>query len=542
MSRLSRAFLAARAALGLALVFAQLIALQLGSPAPHWTIALCLAYAIQALAQWLWSRRDAEAQLPVRVASPLWWASIGLDLAVFGLLMALDHGVNYGAMLVLPVLMAGVLAPRLQGLATAAAATLLMLVVAGWDVLQGADVGLRMTQAGLVGSGFFVVSLLASEMASRLAREVHAARDSMEIAHQQAELNRLVIAEMQEGVLVVDRGGSVRAANPAAISLLDEPGSSRATPFQLLGVSRWQALMLAVEQAFAGGSWPAAGRDLSIDLPGGVQRSLRLRLRFTRRQEANLTEDLCVLLLEDKRQVLARSQQEKLAAMGRISAGIAHEIRNPLAAIAQANALLAEDSGEARGRQLTGIVEFNVQRLKRIVDDVMAVAPSQAPASLPVEAGKLVGEICRDWARTNQLGYGPDAAVSCTLPQQPLLVAFDAEHLRRVLVNLLDNALRHAGQVQVELAAGPAGKGEPSVRLAVFSAGAPMPPEVEQHLFEPFFSTRSRGNGLGLFICRELCERYDARIECKRRSVPLPGNEFTVWLRRLEFPTPMSRR
>lgn len=540
--RLYRAFLAARAALGVALVATQLSAGLLGSPASHWTIALCSLYALQALAWWLLPplRRGASAKTLARVSSPHWWASIGLDLMVFGLLHSLDRaaGVNYGALFVLPVLMAGVLTPRLLALATAAMAALLMLLSAGWAVLFGDDVGLRLTQTGLVSSGFFVVSLLASEMASRLAREERAARGSMEFARQQAQLNRLVIDEMQEGVLVVDRRGRVRAANPAARGLLSDGLPVRTAPFQLRGVPAWLPLVRAVEQAFTAGAWPEAGRDVPLMFSGGLQRSLRLRMRFTRRRESHTTEDLCVLFVEDNRLLLARSQQEKLAAMGRVSVGIAHEIRNPLAAIAQANALLAEDSVEANAQQLTRIVASNVLRLKRIVDDVMEVAPGVAVEPVPLDAGLLVSETCLDWARTNELMPGPEDRLSCSLPTAPLVIGFDPEHLRRVLVNLLDNALRHAdpgpASVQVLLQAEGEGDDGAWARLTVFSAGAAIALDVERHLFEPFFSTRSRGSGLGLYICRELCERYGARIDYRRRTDPLlPGNEFTLLLRRL---------
>ncbi|MET0518342.1 MAG: ATP-binding protein [Burkholderiaceae bacterium] len=559
-ARLYRAFLAARTALGLALVATQTAAGLLGSPTPRLTLLLSIVYATQALAQWLLPRlqRRASPQSMARVSSPQWLGSIGVDLAIFGLLHALDSGagINYGALFVLPVLMAGVLTPRLLALATAAMAALLVLLVAGWAVLSGSDVGLRLTQTGLVGSGFFVVSLLASEMASRLAREQRAARGSMELARQQAQLSRLVIDEMQEGVLVVDRAGRVRAANPAArVLLADAPPAPivRMAPFQLRGVPAWQPLVESVEQAFVGGSWPESGRDVLLRWPDGPQRSLRLRMRFTRQRESRTTEDLCVLFIEDNRKVQARSQQEKLAAMGRVSVGIAHEIRNPLAAIAQANALLAEDSVEPRALQLTRMVASNVQRLKRIVDDVMEVAPGAAPDAQPVDACGLVSETCLDWARTNELPPGPSDPLACSVPAEPLVVCFDPEHLRRVLVNLLDNALRHAepgpASVKVELAAAAqdevlvdaaAEAGAAAwVRLSVFSAGPPIAAEVERHLFEPFFSTRSRGSGLGLYICRELCERYGARIAYRRRADPLlPGNEFTLLLRRIEAQAP----
>ncbi len=539
--RLYRSFLAARAALGLALVATQLITAWLGASTSLGPSLLCAAYAMQALGLWLTPRlqRGVSPKALSRISSPHWWLSIGLDLMLFGLLHVLDReaGVNYGALFVLPVLMAGVLSPRLLALATAAMAALLMLGVAAWAMLEGHDVGLRLTQAGLVGSGFFVISLLASELAGRLAREEEAARGSMELARQQAQLNRLVIDEMQEGVLVVDRRGHVRAANPAARQLLADQLPVRAAPFQLRGVMAWLPVVQAVEQGFATAAWPESGHDLVLQFDSGLQRSLRVRMRFTRKQEADAGEDLCVLFLEDSRLLLARSQQEKLAAMGRVSAGIAHEIRNPLAAIDQANALLSEDVMEPRAQQLTRMVASNVQRLKRIVDDVLEVAPGVLTPPVPVDATQLVSETCLDWARTNQLAPGPSDPLSCILPLQPLMVSFDPEHLRRVLVNLLDNALRHAepgpASVQVLLEAEPADAVAPRwVQLTVFNAGPPIPPEVERHLFEPFFSTRSRGSGLGLYICRELCTRYGAEISYRRSPhAARPGNEFSLKLR-----------
>lgn len=536
--RLYRACLSARVALGLALLGTQLLASLLGSRPSGWALSLCAIYALQALALWLLPhlRRGVSAQSLARLSSPQWWSSIGLDLGLFGLLHALDSGggVSYGALLVMPVLMAGVLTSRLLALATAAMAALLMLGVAWWAVLLGADAGARMTQAGLAGIGLFVVGLLASELASRLAREERAARGSLELARQQAQLSRLVIDEMAEGVLVVDRRGHVRAANPAARGLLSSGAMVRSAPFMLRGVAAWEPLVAAVEQGFAEGGWPLEGRDVVLALEGGEARTLRLRMRFTRRREGQGSEDLCVLFVEDVRNVLARSRQEKLAAMGRVSAGIAHEIRNPLAAIDQASALLAEDCRDPQAQRLLAMVASNVQRLKRIVDDVMEVAPGVPPQAVPLDATALVREVCEDWARTNKLPPGPESPLALSLPAHLLTVGFEPEHLRRVLVNLLDNALRHAdagpATVQVSLRA----VSEQQARLSVFSAGSPLAPEIERHLFEPFFSTRSRGTGLGLYICRELCERYGGRIDYQRqRAVGHSGNEFILTLRRL---------
>jgi two-component system sensor histidine kinase PilS (NtrC family) len=146
-----------------------------------------------------------------------------VDIASFMALHVLSssYNLNYGALLVLPALMAGVLAPRVQALATAAAVVLLLLGYGWWGVMDGGDPVKLLTQAGLAGSGLLVVSLLASELANRLARQELSAKGSMEFARQQGQLNRLVIEEMQDGVLVVDRSGRVRAANPAARRLLE---------------------------------------------------------------------------------------------------------------------------------------------------------------------------------------------------------------------------------------------------------------------------------------------------------------------------------
>jgi two-component system sensor histidine kinase PilS (NtrC family) len=269
-----------------------------------------------------------------------------------------------------------------------------------------------------------------------------------------------------------------------------------------------------------------------------------MRVRFTRRRAmqpgGSAIEEFCVLLLEDVRTAQARVRQEKLAAMGRVSAGIAHEIRNPLAAIAQANALLLEDPLPDAQHRLARMVADNVERLKRIVDEVMEVAPDTAPETSGVDATAEVAAAAAEWARTAKLELGPGSVLQLDLPTRPLRVAFDPEHLRRVLINLLDNAHRHGsgspGAVGVRLAV----RDEGSVLLRVDSDGPAIAQEVERHLFEPFFSTRSRGTGLGLYICRELCERYGASIEYRLRPDG-QRNLFLVIMRRETLPASEPR-
>jgi len=338
-------------------------------------------------------------------------------------------------------------------------------------------------------------------------------------------------------VMVVDRKGLVRTANPSALRLLVASGSGTAAPFQLRRVPAWAALVSNVEQAFAQGTWPEAGRDVNLKFDTGAQRTLRVRIRFTRQSEAAAKEDLCVLFFEDVRIAQARTRQEKLAAMGRVSAGIAHEIRNPLSAIAQANALLSEDVSEPAQQRLTAMVTDNVTRIKRIVDDVMELAPGPSQAGGSLDACAQVAQMCADWARASGLPWGESGAILLDLPDEHLGVWFDADHLRRVLVNLLDNAWRHGskrpGAVGVSLRKG-AGQ---RISLCVANDGPPIAADVEPYLFEPFFSTRSRGSGLGLYISRELCERHGAHLEFRGRSADhLRSNEFVINLRQVPLP------
>jgi two-component system sensor histidine kinase PilS (NtrC family) len=525
LRRIFGTYVAARAALGVALVLA--IGL-MGAASGRYLSAplvLCGAYVVQALIWWLTDQLRVFRAL--QSARWQWWMTIGVDLLSFGAIHWIDptSSLNFAALLVLPVLMAGILTPRLPALATAAGVALMLLAAAGRVAASVADPAALMSQAGLSGIGLFVVALLAGELSMRLAHEERTARDSRERARQQAQLSRLVIEDMADGVLVIDRQLRVRAANPSARRLLvAQAARCPSPPFSLRLHPGWLVLADAVEQAFGRGSWPAAPLDLNIQLEDGTRRSLHIRARFTRRRSdgndtAPADEPLCVLFIEELRTVQARLRQERLAAMGRISAGVAHEIRNPLAAISQANALLEEDELRPDQRRLIRIMTDNIDRLRRIVDDVMEAAPGSLAPSRTLDASAEIASICSEWARTVGLVLGSASRLQVLLPSVQVGVIFDSDHLRRVMVNLLDNAIRHAspapGGVRVSLELG---DDAAWALLSVASDGDPIPQDVEPYLFEPFHSTRSRGTGLGLYICRELCERHGARIDFRRHD------------------------
>jgi two-component system sensor histidine kinase PilS (NtrC family) len=520
--RIVRAFLLARASLAVLLLLIEgLLALYGSAPASLSLLLLCLIYAVLSSALLVWPARNSLADEVYGRHRRRWFlATTGVDVLVFSLLLpAAVTGLNFAALFALPVLMSGMLIGRRAALGSASAVALILLAHGWWQWLRGADLAVTFTQAGLIGAGMFTIAMLAGELATRLSTQEAESRSTLEMARQQATLNRLVIDEMQEGVMVVDRAGRVRAANPAALTLLDAQARERPAAFDLAWQPAWHELRQAVEMAYLTGDWPPEGRDVSMPSSRGPrqEKRLRVRMRFTKRRDRALREPLCVLFIEDLRAVQARARQEKLAAMGRVSAGIAHEIRNPLAAISQANALLTEDLVDPGLRQLARIVSDNVERLRRIVDDVLAVAPGGLGKghvdAAPLELAPLVRSTCADWLST-QHPPPPPGLIKIEISDEPNLRAgFDAEHLRRVLINLLENGWRHGSRTAQAVWVKLAVHGTDVLSLIVASDGAPISADVEPHLFEPFFSTRSRGAGLGLYICRELCERNRASIE-----------------------------
>jgi two-component system sensor histidine kinase PilS (NtrC family) len=516
-ARLWRGFMAARIATALVLVVL-LGSLHLFAPAlnvSEWVVGLCATYLIASIVV----RIATRPPLPGRAFDPQWVSTIGVDLVAFAALQFLEAGgFNYSPMFALPVLMAAVLGSTTLALGTAAGVALMLLTDAWVMSLHfPTETTSRFLQSGLTGTGYFALAFVVSLMAARLAREEQAARHGRRAARTQAKVNELVIDALSEGVLVVDIDGYVHAANPAARSLLGFIEVNDKEPFALAAQPDWQPLRELASETFT--QHRPRWRELALEEEGASPRRIHVRTRLTAPAQS-AAEGLCVMFLQDLREMEARLRTEKLAAMGRMSAAVAHEIRNPLAAITQANDLMEEDLKEPALRQLSSLVRKNAQRLQQIVEEILDISRARnggAVETLALDAAAAA--TCSDWSVQTRSG----SRLQLSFNAPGATVRFDADHLRRVLINLLDNALRYAGErpdsirVSTRAVAGHAS-------LHVWSDGAPLEPSVQRHLFEPFFSSESRSSGLGLYICRELCERHGAALGYERAMAGTGGN------------------
>jgi two-component system sensor histidine kinase PilS (NtrC family) len=222
-----------------------------------------------------------------------------------------------------------------------------------------------------------------------------------------------------------------------------------------------------------------------------------------------------LVFLEDTSVVAERAQQSKLASLGRLSASIAHEIRNPVGAMSHAGQLLKESPGITEDdRHLTGIIEKNAVRVSQIIENVLQLSRKDSTRQERIELPSWLEGFLNEFQQTLQLEDGRIAVENLT---PGLEVHFDPSHLHQVLWNLCDNALKHAAAVPVLLRSGRIASSDRPF-LEVVDRGTGIDPALAERIFEPFFSGGAGGTGLGLFISRELCQTNGAVLAYEARS------------------------
>ena len=358
-------------------------------------------------------------------------------------------------------------------------------------------------QAGLLGLLLFIAALGIQAVGKRLQEKDLINRRQAARIRAMQQINEQIIRRMQTGIIVIDQDETVLHCNDAARHLLG------------LGLQETQTITLP----------PLLHEQLNqwLHHPGNRQVKFRhdnngpeIIASFTYLQTDNSVNFL--IFLEDDTQISSRAQRLKLLSLGRLTASIAHEVRNPLGAISHAAQLLNESpqlqQSEAR---LLGIINTHCLRMNAIIQNVLELSRHKAAATEKIE---LVSWLQRFPERL-QSGYKHKVQCVIETPELPVWIQFNQSQLEQVLTNLCDNALRYSSQdagVALVTLRTDYDVATQQALLDVIDEGAGVPERDVEQVFEPFFTTQSGGTGLGLFICKELCEANRARLYYQRTT------------------------
>ncbi len=475
---------------------------------------------------------------------------IAIDIVIISVLYLASGGGKSGLAILYLFPLGGVaiLAPLLWGLFFSSVVTLILLTENAYRALQFED-NIPISQAGLFGAAYFSVVYLLNRLAGNLIRQEELANTrGKELAIQQA-INRLVISDMGDGILVVDQNDVLFEINPAAQHMLgiDEQLSRRITNIKLAEVAELAPVanaLLARQQAAQANKTNAtlwlrnedayfvsirrlderisdAVSSEHIDRADRPEFVIHLKLRFVSVGQSELMDlvenfsDYTIIFMQNVSDIENQAQQLKLASMGRLTASIAHEVRNPLSSISYAASLLNEDvKNEVQTKRLLKIVDDNVLRLNQLIEDILKLSRKAQADVLPFDLISELKSIVQDFVETRNLPehlIKIDDAVTFKL-------TFDLGHLREVVVNLLSNAVRYAsgqaGSIRLYVKINISNRRE----LHILDDGPGIPSAVRSHLFEPFYTTSSKGTGLGLYMARELCLNNKALLDYEYRN------------------------
>jgi two-component system, NtrC family, sensor histidine kinase PilS len=354
------------------------------------------------------------------------------------------------------------------------------------------------TQAGLLGAACFGTAILASVLADRARRsEALAARRAVDIENL-SRLNEHIVRRMRAGIMVLDQAGQVVLVNDAAAEILGRQAEQ--IRGALANVS--PALMAAWQ------SWARTGENPAGSIAG--RGSLHALVSFTELAASGAEQAGTLIFLEDAAETRQRAQQLKLASLGRLTASIAHEIRNPLGAISHAAQLLSESPAlPAEDRRLTTIVVQHAQRVNAIIENVLTIGRRNDIVSESFELAPWLDAFCTELRDRFRLGPG-DLVQRWLYPQ--VLVKMDKSQLHQVLWNLCENGLRYATRAPLLSFEGGVNAVNGRPFLDVIDSGPGLDQGIADRLFEPFATSEASGTGLGLYIARELCESNQASL------------------------------
>lgn len=445
-----------------------------------------------------------------RWLQPIVLVGVGLDIVAASLLAHALPGASAGisVSLLFNIAAAATLLPLTLGLGLALAASVATVAEYVWKLVEGGDPTRTLAELAMFATSYLALAFISFQVANRARRNQQLANQRGDEVANLFQINELIIRRMRTGVLVVDGDQRITLVNEAAAALL---GDSQATP----AGDRLPLADIAPELARRLYRWRNGWRQeetplmLSADQPEVLPRFARLLAG----------SDLTLVFLDDASVVSRRAESLTLSAMGRFSASLAHEIRNPLAAISYAVQLLEEedDNFNDSDRRLLEIIRLQCQRTNGIVESVLGLARRERAHPENIDLVALVRRFVLDYRQGLSLETD---SVETLISETSVAAQVDPRHLHQILTALVHNALKY----------GRIGDQPARVRLRValqdrvpvidvMDRGPGIPPAVVEQLFRPFFTTSEHGTGLGLYIARELCRANQAQLE----YIPVPA-------------------
>jgi two-component system sensor histidine kinase PilS (NtrC family) len=469
---------------------------------PRLFLAACIAYL--------------TAAILLIVARRLEWSSLrivalvnaAVDAAAIALILYASGGVasGLGILLVLPVGAMAILADHRDGFLIAAVAAIAVLTQQICVGVQDLAPSTDYTTAGVLGAVLFVIALSMWPIANRLREsEALVRRREVDLANL-AQLSQYIVQHLRESILVIDTQDRIRLINESAAQIL---GDVNAYPEALLGEASPRLLyLLETWRQDEGAAVAFPGPDQTFVAADGAR---LITAHFAPLGGASPAPVLA--FLEDTSLLAEKVQQSKLAALGRLSASIAHEIRNPVGAMSHAGQLLAESANlTPEERRLTEIMRTNADRVSTIINNVLHLSKREETHVERMSLQVWVEEFQEEFCETMQLPAERLRADSA--PAHDVEVRADPSQLRQIVWNLCENAFKHGlhdrPDDSVDVRFGRlSSTGRPF--LEVLDRGAGVNPDHAEKIFEPFFSG-GRGTGLGLFLARELAQTNGATL------------------------------